>query len=410
MPWQSYHTIWFVMGFGWISLYLVRMGIAPVLGMIMEEFNISYATAGALFSTVLYSYTLMQLPSGYLGDRFGRKKILIIGTSLWFFLGIATALVQTFTALIVVRFLTGIAHGVYFGNDRSTITAVTPKEKMGFGQGISFMGLAVGFFLSIFLSGIIAEYTQSWRSVFLILSVPSLITCILILKCLKKSSSPSSGEVKTSLLTAYRKVLVDRELWLMYFLGFVMLYGYWLIASWMPSIFQEIGFGEIKTSSMFSALLGLIGIPGLLFTGTLNDKLTRKGYEGKWIIAIFVSIWALLMFCTGYAVEKGSSTTLISVLFFSSGFVIFGVWSPYYALMSRLAPVEVVGTAFGVANFIGFLSAWIAPHLTGWIKDTTGSFSMGLYVAGFLLVFGFFLTLALKPPPFNLPEVSESDT
>jgi MFS family permease len=383
------------------------MGISPVLGMIMEEFNISYATAGALFSTVFYSYTLMQLPSGYLGDRFGRKKILIIGTSLWFFLGIATALVQTFTALLVVRFFTGIAHGVYFGNDRPTITAVTPKEKMGFGQGISFMGLAIGFFISIFLSGIIAEYTQSWRSVFLIFSIPSLITCILIIKYLKKET-PSSGETKTSLITAYRKVLVVRELWLMYLLGFVMLYGYWLIASWMPSIFQEIGFGEIKTSSMFSALLGLIGVPGLLFCGALNDRIVKKGDEGKWIIAIFVFIWALLMFFTGYAVEKGASTTLISVLFFSSGFVIFGVWSPYYALLSRLAPVEVSGTAFGVANFIGFLSAWIAPHLTGWIKDTTGSFSLGLYVAGFLLVLGLIITLALRPPSLNKTDVSES--
>jgi MFS family permease len=83
------------MGFGWISLYLVRMGIAPVLGMIMEEFHLSYAMAGSLFSVIFFSYTLMQIPSGNLGDRFGRRKILILSTSLWFLLSLATAAVQT---------------------------------------------------------------------------------------------------------------------------------------------------------------------------------------------------------------------------------------------------------------------------------------------------------------------------
>ncbi len=66
MPWRKYHTIWFVMAFGWVALYVVRMGISPVLGMIMEEFHISYATAGSLFSAIFLSYTLMQVPSGYL--------------------------------------------------------------------------------------------------------------------------------------------------------------------------------------------------------------------------------------------------------------------------------------------------------------------------------------------------------
>ncbi len=139
------------MGFGWISLYLVRMGLAPLLDMIMDEFHISYAAAGSLFSTIFYSYCLMQLPSGYLGDRFGRRRILIMGTLFWFLFSIATAFAQTITMLILIRFFTGMAHGTYFGNDRPTIIAFTPREKMGLGQGISFMGLCLGLFLSVFL-------------------------------------------------------------------------------------------------------------------------------------------------------------------------------------------------------------------------------------------------------------------
>jgi len=228
VPWRKYHTIWFVMAFGWVALYVVRMGISPVLGMIMEEFHISYATAGSLFSAIFLSYTLMQVPSGYLGDRFGRRKILIISTVLWFFFSLGTALVQSFAMLVAVRFLTGFAHGAYFGNEKPTIVAFTPVEKMGQGQAVSFMGLAFGFFA-------------------------------------------------------------------------------------------------------------------------------------------------------------------------------FGVWPPYYALLGELAPKGIVGTTFGLANLIGFLSSWVAPFFTGWVKDTTGSFSGGMYVAAFVLAAGIILILAVKTPKAAYP-------
>ena len=385
------------MGFGWVSLYLVRMGIAPVLGMIMEEFHLSYATAGSLFSVIFLSYTLMQLPSGNLGDRFGRRKILILSTVFWFFLSLATAAVQTFTMLIVVRLLTGLVHGTYFGNDRPTIVAFTPKDKMGQGQGISFMGLAMGFFLGVFLAGMIAEYTDNWRWVFVVFSFPSIITSFLIFKYIKEPESHSAEDKTVKPAPSYRKAFTDRDLWLMYLVGFTLLYGYWLTATWMPSIYQEIGVKGIFASSLLSGILGLVGVPGLFVSGLLSDIFARKGYGRKGLIAANAFIWTLLLFGLAYAVEIKASSILISVLFFSSGLFMFGVWPPYYAFLSELVPQEIAGTTFGLANFIGFLSAWVAPYLTGWMKDATGSFSGGLYLAGFLMALSVILTLAISP-------------
>jgi predicted MFS family arabinose efflux permease len=399
MSWQYYHTVWLVMGFGWVSLYIVRMGIAPVLGMIMVEFQISYATAGSLFSVILFSYTLMQIPAGYLGDRFGRRKLFILGALAWFFLSLVTSLVQTFVMLVLVRFLTGIAHGIYFGNDRPTIVAFTPKEKMAQGQGISFMGLALGFFLGVILAGIIAEYTGNWRWVFAAFSIPSLVTSFLMFRHIQEPPRPDPNGRPTNASHSVRKALTDRDLWLLYLAGFAMLYGYWLMATWMPSIFQEIGIRSVGASSLFAGILGLVGIPGLYASGILSDLMLRKGYGRKWLIVIYVLVWSAVMVGTGYAVENlRSSPVLISILFFGSGFVVFGVWSPYYALLSELAPPESVGMTFGLANFIGFLSAWVAPYLTGYMKDATGSFSGGLYLAGGIMMVGALLLMAVRGP------------
>jgi len=385
------------MGFGWISLYLVRMGLAPLIGMIMEEFQISYATAGALFSAVFYAYGLMQLPAGYLGDRFGRRRILVIGTFLWFLLSLATVFAKTFTMLILARLLTGMAHGIYFGNDRPTITAYTPKEKMGQGQGISFMGLCLGLFFSVFLAGMIAEYFQRWRLVFVVFSFPSLITSFMIFKYIQEPPGLSSDGKPLQTRLAYREALIDRNLWLMYIVGFLMLFAYWVLVTWMPSIYKEMGIKGVTNQSLLSGIMGLIGVPGLIISGMLSDWIVQKGYRRKGFIATAMLIWALLMLGLGFAIENRTSSTLIAILSLSSALFVFGVWAPYFALLSEMAQKAIVGTTFGVANFIGSLSAWVAPSLTGWMKDNTGSFAAGLYLSGFLMVGGVILMMAVSP-------------
>ena len=293
--------------------------------------------------------------------------------------------------------MTGIAHGTYFGNDRPTIVAFTPRDKMGMGQGISFMGLAIGFFLGVFLAGMIADQTHNWRWVFVVFSIPSIITSFLIFRYIREPAPLPQEEGAIKPPVAYRKAFTDRDLWLVYLVGFTLLYGYWLTATWMPSIYQEIGIKGIFASSFLSGILGLMGVPALFVSGMLSDMFARKGYGRKGLIVANALIWTMLLFGLGYAVETRASSVLISALFFGSGLVMFGVWPPSYALLSELVPQEIAGTTFGLANFIGFLSAWIAPYITGWIRDTTGSFSGALYMAGALMGCGVILALAIRP-------------
>lgn len=397
MPWRYHHSVWLIMASGWISLYLVRMGLAPLLGMIMEEFHISYAMAGSLFSAIFYSYGLMQIPSGYIGDRFGRRKILIVGTLLWFFLSLVTAAARTLAMLVFIRFLTGIAQGIYFGNDRPIIVAATPREKMGQGQAISFMGLSLGLFLSVFFAGLIAEQLHNWRVVFLIFSIPSLITSFMVFKYIQEPPNLSPDGKSLTVKTAYQKALTDRDLWLVYLVGFVLLFAYWVVLAWMPSIYEEIGIKTVTGRSLLSGIMGLIGLPGMFFAGIFSDKMLQRGYGRKGFIAVLIAIWAVFMLFIGFFVENRASGFLVSSLFFTSALFVFGVWPPYYALLGEMVPGEIMGTVFGVANFIGFISTWIAPSLTGWLKDTTGSFSASLYLSGIMLVLGAILTLWIRP-------------
>jgi len=69
-----------------------------------------------------------------------------------------------------------------------------------------------------------------------VFSVPSIITSFLIFKYIQEPGVPSAEDKAVKSPPAYRKAFTDRDLWLMYLLGFTLLYGYWLTATWMPSI------------------------------------------------------------------------------------------------------------------------------------------------------------------------------
>ena len=394
MSWQYYHTIWAVMVFGWITSYAVRLGLSPVLIPIMAEFNLTHAQAGLLATAFFYAYTMMQLPAGHLGDRFGKKVILVAATSFWGLMSLLTGFARSFATLFLFRFLTGVGEGSYFSNDRPIISAYTPKEKMGLGQGVSFTGLGIGMALGILLAGVISD-AFGWRWVFIIYSIPCFIASLLIYLMVKEPARAPGGGGERKV--PYRLVFQSRDLWLFYLGGISAIYVLWVLGIWAPAMFKEIGIKELAKASIFSSLLGIAAIPGLIITGLITDKMARAGKGRKIVIALEFIALAIIMTLIGYAVPLRASVFTLSLLVFLAGFFIWGIWAPIYALIPEIVPREILGTTYGLTNTIHFLGSLIAPWLTGWIKDVTGSFAWGAYVAGAFIFIGALIFMAIRP-------------
>ncbi|HLB11758.1 MAG TPA: MFS transporter, partial [Dehalococcoidia bacterium] len=212
---QYYHKIWLVMVFAWVTNYMVRVGLSPVLIPVMDEFGISYGEAGLLATAVFYSYTMMQLPAGHLGDRLGKKLIVIVATVGWGIASLLTGLARTFVWFLAFRFMTGLAQGSFFSNDRPIIAAYTPREKMGVGQGVSFTGLGIGLALGVLLAGVIAQ-TLGWRWVFYLYSIPPMIAALALALIVREP--PRTAQVASQDDVPYREVFRHRDIW-MYALG-----------------------------------------------------------------------------------------------------------------------------------------------------------------------------------------------
>ena len=396
MKWEKYHTIWAIMIFGWITNYMVRSGLSPLLIPIIEEFHLTYAQAGILATAFFYAYTCMQLPAGHLGDRFGRKIVLLLCSIGWTLMSLLTGFARSFHSLFLFRFLTGIAEGAYMSNDRPIIAAYTPERKRGFGQGISFVGLGTGMFIGISLSGWISDH-WGWRSVFILYAIPSGLAAFLIYRFIQEPPS----QVRTGTEgkgVSYSLIFKSRDLWLLYLGGISGIYALWVVGTWAPAMFKEMGVATLARSSLCSSLLGISAIPGLISTGIVSDRFVKQGKGRKGLIVLEFLLMSLCLFLLGYGLRVKMNFYLFLFLFFMAGFFIWGHWAAFYALLPDIVPYEILGTTYGLTNTIHFLGSVVAPWATGWVKDTTASFSWGLYLSALFSVLGGILIFAVRPP------------
>jgi MFS family permease len=393
VPWQPYHSVWALLVFGWICNYIVRMAFSPLLEPIMAEFGLSHAQGGLLFSVFFYGYVAMQVPAGFLGDRFGRKRVLVAGIVVVALAALATGFATSLAVLVMARLLTGLAQGMYFANDRPIIAAATPPDRLAVGQGVSFSGLGVGTALGVLIGGALGEI-MSWRQVFLVVTALPLVSAVLIGRLVPDPVGASAVRASRDEVAAVFRL---RDLWLLAVAGIAPIWTQWLVGTWGPALFTEVGVHELGRSAVYATVLGIAAPPGLLAVGALSDRLLRRGIPRRTVIAGMMAATAVLAACVGGIVQARGPVWLLALAVFACSFSFWGTWAPTYALTAELAPRRAMGIAFGVLNGVAFIGAIVAPWVTGWIKDWSGSFAGGLYLAALLQVVAVPVALGVRP-------------
>ncbi len=390
----AYALIWGLLVYAWIANYLIRMALSALLPPIMEEFRLTYAQAGFLSSALFYAYAAMQLPAGLLGDRLGRKRMLVGGLVLGAAAAAFTGLAGTVTMLFVARLVTGLSQGFLFSNDRVIIAATTPPAKMALGQGISFSGPGLGTTLGLFLAGVLGSVLP-WRGVFLIFALPPLLAALLVWRLIPE---PPHATAPADPAWPFRRVMRTRDFWLLGLTGIMPIYVQFVLATWGPALFVELGVRDLARSASLASLQGLTAPLGLLVSGLVADRLHARGWHRKVTIAAGLVLTIAVLVAMGLTIQHRGPTWLLTGLVLATSFFIWCCWGPAYAIFGELFPPSVLGRAFGAYNTICFLGAVASPFITGWIRDATGSFVAGLYGAAALSTLCVASAMALDRP------------
>jgi predicted MFS family arabinose efflux permease len=389
----SYVTVWLLLVLAWAANFVIRIGFSALLPPIIADLGLSYTRAGVLAGAFFWAYMAMQIPAGLLGDRFGRRRILLIGLVGGAGACALTGMAGSFAALVLARVLTGACQGSLFSNDRAIIVAVTPADKIGLGQGVSFSGPGVGLTLGLFLGGILGE-RLSWRPTFWLFSLGPLLAAFCIARWAPAPPPPLlTGHTGRRLLALLR----PSRLWALGLLSLCGIYVQFVLATWGPLFFKETGVEALGRAGTYASLQGVAAVAGLVAGGFADDRMRRRGYGHTVVVAVALAALSVSVLAMAGAIASRSPTGL-AVALFVSAFFCWSIWAAVYALLGEMVSGERLATAFGVLNTMSFLGAVVGPPLTGWVRDVAGSFAPGCLLAAGVALVGAVTALAVRMP------------
>lgn len=411
---------------GWVFLYADRTILSPVLGAIGSEWNLDEARLGLISSVFFLTYTAVQIPTGILADKFGKKGLLVGGFILF---GLATGLsglAPTYGSFLLFGALAGLGQGTYYATQYALSSEAIPRSRRGLGSAIINSGMAVGISLGLILASFTTFRLEwGWRAPFLTMAVPTIGVALLFAVWMREKADteenpgeglPSEGVpgARTEVLkeavpgptgrtvptvptvpalstVPIRAALTPRLIGL-YFVNFTSLYGFFLILTWLPYYLEfERGFPASATG-LISSLVPWASIPGALLMSYISDRTGRRMN----LIRLLLPLAAVSTFGIVYVQE---AVPLYAVLILY-GFVGKLAIDPLLvALVSDIAPAARLATAMAFLNFSGMASSVLAPYITGYLTTIFGNMELAFYLSAAVLLVGFGVSLVVSEPP-----------
>jgi MFS transporter, ACS family, glucarate transporter len=401
--------------------YMDRVCISHAATEIRAEYDFDAVTMGWIFSGFNLSYALFQIPGGWLGDRFGPRRVLAVIVLWWSAFTAATSLALGRGSMYVVRFLFGMGEAGAFPTATRALSFWLPAGERGFAQGITHSGARLGAALTPPIAvALIAGF--GWRSVFYIFGLIGALWAVIWIWYYRDrpeqhasvnaaeialiredgKTKPSSGQAQVP----WGQILRSGNLRLICAMYFCYNYSLWIYLSWFPTYLQEARGFTLKQMGFWHMVPLIAATIGDTVGGWLSDHLVRRGRSLRFarrVVAItgFVLAAACILPATLTEDRYLSVAFTTGALFFLELTV--GV---SWAVAMDVGP-EYAGSVSGVMNMCGNLGGTLASVGIGYMVQFV-NWEAPFLVASGLCMLGALLYLRIDPSEriFGKPAVS----
>ncbi len=396
--------------FGLVFNYIHRAALSVAAPTMIRELGFTKAQMGILLSAFFWSYSLMQVPVGWLSDRFGVRNLYGFSYAVWSLVCAASAAGASFMFVLVMRVLLGAGQASIFPASNRAIATWFPRTERGTATGVYLTGARLGVIILAPASAFILAL-WGWQSLFLIAGLAGLVWLIPWFWFFARhgaaaeaaqASSPAAGRPA---IKQFFSLLRHRSVWGVSLGFFAYDYVWYLYVTWLPGYLAlDRGF-SLKQTGFLSALPMIAMSVMIPLSGLLSDWLIRRGRPELRIRKAFLVTGLLLCGLIVPAAFVKSAYTAVLLLTISLGGL--GIASPNsWTLTIAVAPRKLVGTLSGIQNLAGNLGGVLSPAITGYIAHVTGSFVLALAFAGLVLVLGMIGYVFLVPG--RIPEPAEA--
>ncbi|KIV57397.1 hypothetical protein AM501_29605 [Aneurinibacillus migulanus] len=389
----------------WFVGYLDRVSMSIAIIPITKDFNLSPTQVGLVLSSFFIGYAFMQPIGGWLADKFGSKRILIMAIILWSLFTALTGIAWSFISLIVIRILFGIGEGSFPPASSVAIAEHFPKTERARAKTLllssTSIGSAVG---ALVVAAVVTSY--GWRSMFIFLGFIGVVISILFWLYVR----PSTQERENSKKQTANKVSVKQLLKIptmqklvIIFLGITI--AGWGLNSWMPSYFVNVRHMDLISAGLSTAIAPLMGFVTSIASGWILDKF-MVGRE-KYLIIIGASLAALFLYLMFNTPSVVLAVTYMTLCKMSMNLV----ESTVFVLPLKNLPEEFIGTGTGLINFGGQIGSTISPTVIGFlISMFNGSYNAAFWFLIALLTLSTIVGITLRSDKKSLESIKDKAT
>lgn len=410
MKWRVLALIWSLQ----LVNYLDRVNIAVAGPRMMRDLRITPDRFGLVLAAFTLGYALMQIPGGWLADRFGAWLMLAASPLAWSAFTALTGLVRTAPALIAVRVLFGAGEGASNGASFKIVGDWFPPAERARANGLYLTAVALGpACVAPLAAWLVARV--GWQSMFLWFSLPGLAIAAAIgwLMPGERRDAPAAAHAGAIVLAkpsdaaarmaqteaapyppgfaappgpppgpgGLRAVISRRCSWLL-FVGYMAFnLAFWGYLGWMPSYLALERHVELARLGVYAAIPYLFGFLGLLVFGALGSgRLLRHRAP---LVAVGYLLAAVALYATFRAATAEGSVAGLS----AAAFFLYGGFGPIWAIVLDLTPAANRGAFSGFVNCGGQIGGFVAPVAIGYLVALTHGFTGGFLfmMAGLVL-------------------------
>ncbi|MGM0900308.1 MAG: MFS transporter [Bacillota bacterium] len=367
----------------------VGRSIGPLGVLIGEDLSLNKSQIGMLPAALFLGQAFASVPAGFLTDRFGSRKLLVIAA---FFLGLGF-LVMTFLgqfwAVLLLVMLGGIGYGSMHPITNRGIIVWFPLNQRGTAMGIKQTGVTAGSALAgLILLPLGAVY--GWRTVVLGPCILLLISGIVSYMLYRDPPVQAKSDNRGGLVSFYKSMfnMIKNKSLMLVSLSAMGLNGSQMCLNTYLVLFVYEKFGiSLVLSGILFVISEVSGTFGRIAWGMISDFLFKGN---RIVILLIITVLTAISSLTIALIPSATFWMLVPIVIVF-GFSVSGFNGIWMNLASEIVPPEQAGISSGVSITFGSIGVMLVPPTFGLMVDQTGSFTFGWLFITMLMVLVFFM-------------------
>jgi MFS transporter, ACS family, D-galactonate transporter len=374
-----------------IIAYLSRSNLPVALALpdFIKVFHLPDVDRGTLNSAFFWAYAALQIPAGWFVDRYGVKWPYAISFLFWCLASAGTVFVQSISQLTMLRVILGVGESVVAPASYKWIRFNFAEKERGLAVGLYMAGTKIGPAIGPPLTAwLIVRY--DWRVMFLILGLGGLIwlvpwVALVANDAQRPVKDGSRGTAPRPI--RFTRLMASPVVWGTVIATFCYMYFVYFCMTWMPAYFVEQRHQSLAKMGLYTffSFAGMAVMAAL--GGWAADGMIRRGGNPVTVRKWF-TIAGFLIACTELIGARSSSLTMAVTFAVVSLSGLGLATANYWAITQTLFPAASIGRMAGVQNCAASVAGIVAPIVTGWLKQQTGSYEAPMKAIWIVLIVG----------------------